>query len=303
MANFKVNKQWLKISVECDPQLVGAITDFMVGVMDAGVEVEVEDKLLTRVVNGYLENPGRMHEVNETIEQLSDHLTLLADIFKAGVPTLTTETIEDQDWLSNWKKHFHPFAIVPSLVIAPTWEKYRIKEGEQLIEMDPGMAFGTGHHPTTTLSVRLIWQVMAAENGITVLDVGTGTGILAMAAALFGAEKVLGIDNDPEAVTVAEKNVRANGLDTKIQIAISALSDLDQPFFLVVANIIHDVLFEMADDLSRLTTDSGHLILSGILHGEQSRSMIDCFEKRGFVLIRSEELEEWSGLLFSKFPI
>jgi len=295
-----MSKKWLKISVTCDPQMVSAVTDFMVGIMEAGVEVGVEDKLLTRVVNGYLQHHSHPDEMNQTVDQLKSHLTLLADIFTVDVPEITIETVEDQDWSSNWKKHFHPFAIVPSLIIAPTWEKYQPGEGEQLIEMDPGMAFGTGHHPTTTISVRLIQEVILGGEGVTVLDVGTGTGVLGMAALLFGATSVLGIDNDPEAVTVAKKNVSANNLDTKMELSISSLSEIKQTFSLVVANIIHDVLFEMADELSRVTDYSGHLILSGILHGKQTESMIKTFENRGMTLIRCERKKEWSGMLFKK---
>ncbi len=293
-----MNKQWLKISVECDPQLVDSITDFLVGIMEAGVEVGVEDKLLTSVINGYLDKPPGDHERGEKIDQLTDHLILLAEIFNVAVPSVSSQLIEDQDWSANWKKFFKPFEIVPTLIISPTWEKYQVKSGEQMIEMDPGMAFGTGHHPTTTISVRLIQQVMLEKEGITVLDVGTGTGVLGMAAMLLGAEKVVAIDNDPEAVLVAQRNVKANELQKKMQVGSTVLSDVEQRFSLVVANIIHDVLLEMVDDLCRLTQDGGHLILSGILIGEQTKSMIDCFKKRGLTLVREEELEEWFGLLF-----
>ncbi len=120
--------------------------------------------------------------------------------------------IDEEDWGKNWKDHFKPFTIVPGLVIAPTWEEYQPAAGEAVITMDPGMAFGTGHHATTSLSLELIRRTLVENGGQRLLDVGTGTGILGMAALLFGAKDVLGLDNDPEAVSAAEENVRRNSL-------------------------------------------------------------------------------------------
>lgn len=297
-----MKRRWLKVTIDCDRGLVDAVTDFLVGVMDAGVEVGVEDRLRTSVVRGYLECHGQTVDNDDTILKLKGHLKLLADIFEAPLPSLSVELIEEQDWSSSWKKFFKPFAIIPSLIIAPTWEKYHVKEGEQLIEIDPGMAFGTGHHPTTTLSVHFIRRAISMGNGeeVSVLDVGTGTGILGMVAVLFGARRVLGIDNDPEAVAVAKENVRGNGLEAAMSVSSASLSQIDPCFSLVTANIIHDVLQAMADDLDRLTAPGGHLILSGILHGDQSQSMIECFEKKGLILIDTGIMEEWAALLFLK---
>lgn len=295
-----MNERWLKISVQCDPQLVDSVVDFMVGVMDAGVEVGVENRPLTRMINGFCLDYDRTQDQNGKMKMLENHLKLLAEIFDVAVPTSTVEIVDDLDWANNWKKHFHPFALVPSLIIAPTWENVELEAGEQLIVMDPGMAFGTGQHPTTALSAQFIQQCVLGQEDLTVLDVGTGTGVLGMAAALFGAERVLGIDNDPEAVKVAQKNIGINELGEKMRVSDVPLSHINQSFSLVVANIIHDVLFEMADDLYRLTIDSGNLILSGILKGDQTISMIDCFTKRGLTLVASDEKEEWAGLLFAK---
>ena len=107
------------------------------------------------------------------------------------------EILEDQDWSETWKVHFKPFAIVPGLVIAPTWEQYETASDEQVIMMDPGMAFGTGHHETTRLCLELLRESEPICSGCTMRDVCTGTGILAMVALLFGARRAIGIDNDP----------------------------------------------------------------------------------------------------------
>jgi ribosomal protein L11 methyltransferase len=124
-----------------------------------------------------------------------------------------------------------------------------------------------------------------------------------MAAVLFGAGEVLGIDNDPEAVSAAEENVRRNSLQDRMRISLAPLSSLEKPYEIVVANIVHDVLIGMADDLTRLTADGGTLILSGILAGEQVENIINVFTAKGFQLSGQENREEWSALRLAKFTV
>jgi ribosomal protein L11 methyltransferase len=166
--------------------------------------------------------------------------------------------------------------------------------------MDPGMAFGTGHHATTSLSLDLLRQIIANNDkkDLSVLDVGCGTGILGMGAALFGATKVLGIDNDPEAVRVATGNVALNKCDSVMDVSITALTELTQPFDCIVANIIHDVLITMIGDFKRLIVPNGSLVLSGILQGYQERNIIEQFEKSVFSLIKNRKQGEWVALYF-----
>jgi len=165
------------------------------------------------------------------------------------------------------------------------------------------MAFGTGHHATTALSLELLKGVLVKRDGASVLDVGTGTGILGMAAVLFGADRVVGIDNDPEAIAAASENVRRNGLEENMSISLTPLSTLVGSFSIVVANIIHDVLLDMAGDLDRLTAGGGRLILSGILTGEQSDNIIQQISKRGFSLTQHLQQKEWSAMLFEKMAV
>jgi ribosomal protein L11 methyltransferase len=166
--------------------------------------------------------------------------------------------------------------------------------------MDPGMAFGTGHHATTSLTIEFIRETVAGTTGLRLLDVGTGTGILGMAALLFGAERILGIDNDPEAVRAAEQNVRRNLLQDRMGVSLAPLSSLENPYEVVVANIVHDVLVDMADDLARLTLEGGTLILSGILAGKQVDNIQTVFRDRGLRLLSQERRQEWAALRFTK---
>lgn len=294
-------KTWLKITITTDPVLIDPLSDFLMGVTDAGVEIGVDDQTVLQTLNVYLaEADLAQSEKDRIIGQISAYLAEIAAIFQVDRPVMTTSDFAEEDWGSTWKKHFIPFAIVPDLIIAPTWEQYQAVPGETVIVMDPGMAFGTGHHATTSLSLALLRDVVRSTSGIRVLDVGTGTGILGMAAALFGAAEVLGIDNDPLAVAAADENVRRNGLEKIMQVAATPLASLPGSYSLVVANIIHDTLLEMAPILGQLTEPAGALILSGILQGPQTENIVDCFQQRGFRLERCEQLAEWSALLLIK---
>ncbi len=292
---------WLKITIRADAALVEPLSDFLMGLTEAGVEIGVDDHDSLQTVHMYLARADLEESERERILlQIRSYLDELADIFQVPVPTVTVSEFVEEDWGSNWKKHFTPFAIVPGLVIAPTWEQYRAGPGEAVIVMDPGMAFGTGHHATTSLSLALVEDVVRNGGGRRVLDVGTGTGILGMAAALFGADAVLAIDNDPEAVTAAAANVSRNGLGAVVEVAATPLEQVAGPFSLVVANIIHDTLVEMAETLCRLTEEGGALVVSGILQGEQTDNIVRCFAEKGFRLARCEQLTEWSALLLRK---
>ena len=298
--NNMSENRWLKLTIATDPALIEPIGDYLVGVIDAGVETGAPDEANYGIVTGYVQKANLTdEEVGSIIAQVTAYLAELARMFAVPRPELTWTMIAEEDWGTSWKQHFKPFAIVDGLVIAPTWEEYRPAAGEMVIVMDPGMAFGTGHHATTCLSLKFLQQSLTGSKGRRVLDVGTGTGILGMAAVLFGADKVLGIDNDPEAVTAATENVGRNGLQDRMEVSLAALSSLTGCYEIVVANIVHDVLIAMADDLVRLTAPRGTLILSGILVGEQVDNIVRVFSGRGLVPVERAARQEWAALLFS----
>jgi ribosomal protein L11 methyltransferase len=292
---------WLKISITTNPILTDAIEDFLVGISGASVELAVDQSAQEVTINAWFDKSQQDHaDIDFSLNQLESYLHELAEIFVVPAPTITRSFIADEDWSASWKEHFKPFAIIPGLIIAPTWEPYQGKENEKVIVMDPGMAFGTGHHATTALSLQLLQGALHESSNSSVLDVGTGTGILGMAAALFGASQVLAIDNDPEAVRAAQENCTRNRLQELMTVEITALASLPAPFSLVVANIVHDALLELAPDLVRLTAPGGQLILSGILIGPQVTSIIGCFNTLGFSLKQQEQSKEWAALRFVK---
>ncbi len=188
--------------------------------------------------------------------------------------------------------------IVPGLVIKPSWETYQAADNVKIIEMDPGQAFGTGQHESTRMALALLAHRFAEGPPMEkVLDVGTGTGILAMAAVLFGANSAVAIDNDPEAVRVAMENVADNGLADNIVVSTMDLAVVQGTFPLILANIVHDVLVEMAPRFRELCAAGGGVILAGILRGEQEENIIRVYGKRGFSLQKSLHDGEWAALL------
>ncbi|MEE4243403.1 MAG: 50S ribosomal protein L11 methyltransferase [Desulfopila sp.] len=295
-------KRWLQITLVADPVLVDAIADYAVGMIDAGVEIEENDDITRKKINIYIEKEDlSLAEMDTIVLQLEGHIFELAEIFHVQVPQLSRQTFGEEDWGKNWKKYFSPFAVAPGLIIAPTWEHYQAQGHEKVLIMDPGMAFGTGHHATTALVVELLMEVIRDYDAKQcVLDVGTGTGVLGMAAALLGAEQVYGIDNDPVAVAVAAENIVKNDLGSRMDVADIPLKEVRGPYSLVLANIVHDVLVTMAADLYRVTSPEGHLILSGILQGEQVDSIRSLYERHGFSFLRQLGRGEWAALLFRK---
>ncbi len=295
-------KEWLKVQIKTEPVLIEPISDFLIGIIGAGVETGARGEDSYGIVTGYVAQSDLDQEaIDILLDKLFSFLQELALLFNVAEPVLTSTMILDEDWGRSWKEHFKPFPIVPGLIISPTWEEYQKAPGEMLLEMDPGMAFGTGHHATTSLSLALLKGVLATDTiKRKILDVGTGTGILGMAAVLFGAGEVLGIDNDPDAVKAAEENVVRNGLQKSMQVSLAPLSALAGEYQVVVANIVHDILLDISTDLTRLTANNGVLILSGILVGEQVESVVSRFVESGFVLKKEKVRGEWVALMFTK---
>ena len=295
-------KEWLKVQIKTEPVLIEPISDFLIGIIGAGVETGARGEDSYGIVTGYVAQSDLDQEaIDILLDKLFSFLQELALLFNVAEPVLTSTMILDEDWGRSWKEHFKPFPIVPGLIISPTWEEYQKAPGEMLLEMDPGMAFGTGHHATTSLSLALLKGVLATDTiKRKILDVGTGTGILGMAAVLFGSGEVLGIDNDPDTVKAAEENVVRNGLQKSMQVSLAPLSALAGEYQVVVANIVHDILLDISTDLTRLTANNGVLILSGILVGEQVESVVSRFVESGFVLKKEKVRGEWVALMFTK---
>ena len=210
-----------------------------------------------------------------------------------------TGSIPDEDWKFSYRKHFKVEVISPRLVVRPPWESVAPVSGQKVLTLDPGIAFGTGQHPTTRACLDAIDALAAEDAGHTFLDVGCGSGILAIAAALEGFREVRGFDNDPDAVRNANENAAANGLGALFFEGDLSAPDVTAPADVVAANVLAPVLVRFAREVGALVNPGGRLILSGILD-EQYAEVRDAYAALGFAEISSRLIGEWRTGLFSR---
>jgi ribosomal protein L11 methyltransferase len=295
--NDQTSPKWLKISLICPETVLEAVSDLIGVLSGSGVE-QTPVREGTSTVSGFFRlDQGKSRE--QILGRLEKEITPLFQLYRLTAPEPVCSTIDDEDWSTSWKQFFKPFTIIPGLVIKPSWESYESRPDEQVIEIDPGMAFGTGRHSSTKLALVFIHDCFQDNPPKNVLDVGTGTGILAMAAVLFGAEQVLAIDNDSEAVRVATENIANNKLQHKINTTATELADIRGSFDLICANIVHDVLVNLAPDIARLLSPGGRLVLAGILRGSQEKNIINIYREMNINLFKRAQEDEWASLLLT----
>ena len=231
-------------------------------------------------------------EVKERLAQLRDFG------LEIGKTQLTTQQLAEEDWADNWKKYFEPARITYDLTIVPSWTDYEAGPSEKVIKLDPGMAFGTGTHPTTKMSLFALEQVL--RGGETVLDVGTGSGVLSIASSLLGAKEIFAYDLDDVAVRVAQENIALNAGTENIHVAAGdLLKGVDIEADVIVANILADILVNLTDDAYRLLKDEGYLIMSGII-SEKWDLVRESAEAAGFFLETHMIQGEWNACVFKK---
>ncbi|MBE5766047.1 MAG: 50S ribosomal protein L11 methyltransferase [Clostridiales bacterium] len=239
--------------------------------------------------------------ITDTLARVENELAALK-VRAADLPLGKLETqisnVDDEDWAESWKKQYKPFRLGKHMVVKPGWEVYEAQEGDKIIEIDPGMAFGTGTHETTGMCVELIEQYM--QPGMKAIDIGTGTGILAIAAALQGAGDVLATDLDPVAVRVAAENVRVNGFDSVIRTREGdLLQAVNETADIVIANIIADVIAMLAEPVRAHIEDGGMFICSGIAR-ERSAFVLEALNKAGYHSLDIREKGEWMAIAARK---
>ncbi|MCH4007068.1 MAG: 50S ribosomal protein L11 methyltransferase [Eubacterium sp.] len=215
-----------------------------------------------------------------------------------GSMKITEQIRDDADWKDKWKAYFKPFHVSEHLVVCPSWEKYDPQEGEKIITIDPGMAFGTGTHETTSMCLALLEKYL--KKGTKVLDAGTGSGILSIAAALLGAGEVLGVDVDRDAVRVAQENIAINHCEN---IARAEFGDLtkgvDYEADLIVGNLMAELICMLAEGIAAHLHKDGVFIASGIL--TEKEDMVEkAVTEAGLDLIEKQEKGEWSAMVFQK---
>ena len=233
---------------------------------------------------------------------VAECISFLRERFAASDLTdakIETVGVNEEDWANSWKAYYKPIKIGERLVIVPAWEKYTPADGELIVRMDPGMAFGTGTHETTRLVIKLLENYTKA--GCRMLDVGTGSGILAICASKLGAGECRAYDIDPMAVRVANENIKDSGL-TNITCEVSDLLrqvDKSKPYDLICANIVADIIIRMTPDVGELMHQDTVLLASGIIM-ERSQDVVECFEEHGFRIVERLEENGWCGLAVMK---
>jgi len=267
--------KWLKVELSVSPVLADALSNFLTEIGAQGVYQEEPEFPATgdfgetsrkEVLKAFLPFDIRLeHRIASLKTYLDSLIYLFPEIEELG---LSTEEVADQDWGEEWKKYFKPLRVSKNIIIKPTWERYTSGGRDIVIEIDPGMAFGTGQHPSTRMCLEAIEDIIFKDRSIKnwrVLDVGTGTGILGIACAKLGAEKVVCVDIDKKAVEIARENVAINHLGNTIEVINRDVSTINEPFDLIVANLTAKILIRLRTHLVSLIEGTGYLVISGII--------------------------------------
>jgi ribosomal protein L11 methyltransferase len=299
---------WLEVSLTVNGELAEAVADVLARFAPNGVMTEQGVKFVNDEDEGTATGPITVRaylpmdeHIEETRQKLEESLYYLGTIQPLPAPTFTP--IADQNWMEAWKQHYKPIPIGKRLMIVPAWldspEPNRIP-----IKIDPGMAFGTGTHPTTQLCLALMENYIRTDGRV--IDVGCGSGILSIAALKLGAEQALGVDIDLESVKNSRENAGVNEIGDELMLGQGSVKEiLDGKFAfksapLVVANILAPVIIRLFDmGLADLVEPNGAIILSGILQ-EQSQSVIEAAQAKGLRMNEKSQMGDWVALAMSR---
>ena len=305
---------WIEIRVITKSEALEPVSGIFYGLDCKGVAIEDPNDILGRdkgpltwdfadinvleykgevaVVKGYFSEEDN---IEETIKYIEDKITELKEIgFDLGQGKVEVKKMHEQDWANTWKQYYKPTKVGERIVVKPIWEDYELKNDELLVELDPGMAFGTGTHETTRMCIQALEEYVKKDS--TVFDVGCGSGILAIAAAKLGAKKAVGVDLDPVAVESSLENIGYNNLDN-IEILHGNLLDvIDGKADIVVANIIAEVICILTEDVSKAINTGGYFITSGIIH-DRVEMVTNKLEECGFEVEKINKDGEWNCII------
>lgn len=279
-----------------DPELLNNYID--AGQWDfSGIERAEDTSIVT--VKAYLPVDEDLDDKLRTFElRIKEFKSMTDDDMEKGPCTISWNTVRDEDWADNWKAYFHPEKVGGMLVIKPTWEDYEASPDDIVIELDPGSAFGTGTHPTTAMCLRELETLV--KGGMRIFDVGTGSGVLSIAAAKLGATDVTAMDYDKVAVEVAAENIRQNGVEDVVKTGVSdILKSFDGKADLIVANIIADIIIMLFDELDEHLAEGGRLLASGII-SERLADVTEACLAHGFVVDKVTEEKGWVAMTISR---
>jgi ribosomal protein L11 methyltransferase len=305
----KLDMKWIEAKVRFDHAEPDLAADLVAAVFfDLDLQgVVIEDPLLAadadlaedaiaipgaHAVVGYFAGDRRGEWIADQLVQKLDRLKETTGM----ICRVSYRQVDDRNWAEAWKAHFRPQRIGKHLVVKPSWRDYRFETGDLVIELDPGMAFGTGTHPTTALCLALIERHL--QPGADVLDIGTGSGILMIAAARLGAGSVHGLDKDELAVDVAAENLRRNRIEPQHWSVCCGdlVHTVKGAYHLIVANILAPVIIELLDDLDRVLASDGLFICSGIIRASKD-SVLEKMHACGFRPLEIRDREGWTAIV------
>ncbi len=238
--------------------------------------------------------------LGETVEEIKNAINnLLLFEIDLGPNKVTISEVNEEEWATAWKKYYRPVKISEKFTIVPTWEQYEpTSEDDLVIELDPGMAFGTGTHPTTVLSIQALEKLV--KPGDVVYDVGTGSGVLSIASCLLGAEKVHAVDLDEVAIKSARLNIKLNQVHDKIVLKQNNLLDgFQEKANIIVANLLAEIILLLTDDAYQLLTDDGYFIASGIIN-QKRKEVEKALKSSGFTIYETLMMQDWITIIGKK---
>ncbi|MGL5648714.1 MAG: 50S ribosomal protein L11 methyltransferase [Clostridium sp.] len=305
---------WTEIKIKTTSEAIEPISGIFYGLDCKGVSVEDPNDILGReqgpltwdfadinvlehkgefaVVKGYFAEEDNIEDILSFVKEKVAELKEFG--IDVGLGEVVMEKTHEEDWANNWKKYYKPSKITEKLVVKPIWEEYEPKNDELVIELDPGMAFGTGDHETTSMCLKALDKYV--EKDSVVFDVGCGSGILAIGAAKLGAKKAIGVDLDPVAVESAKENVGYNNLENVEVIYGNLVEVIEGKADIVVANILAEIICVLIDDVKRVLKENGLFITSGIIH-ERVKMVTDKLEADGFEIIEVNTDGEWNCIV------
>lgn len=309
---------WLEVSVNTHSESVEVVSSILIELGSKGVSIEdpqdyyqltdeqlewlkVQQKDLyetdTVIVKGYFQPSQWSKDSDVLLHEKLEEIKVYG--LQTGPLSVQVKEVGEEDWANAWKQYYFPVRVTRFLTVVPSWIDYeKEQDDELLIELDPGLAFGTGTHPTTQLSLTALEQTIRGNESV--LDVGTGSGVLSIASKLLGASKVTAFDIDEMATRVAKENIALNPTIGEIEVfENNLLVGIDQKSDLIVANILAEILLQMPQDAYRNLNDDGCLILSGIIESK-ANEVKEAYEKAGFTLVERMTMKEWNCFIMKK---
>lgn len=304
-----MDKEWMEVSIVTTSEAIEAVSGILYNTGVKGVSIEdpediefkkknpgdwdyFDETLLVvkegAIVKGYYKQDENFDEYLEYIKEGVNNLEQFG--IDKGKGLITACKVNEEDWENNWKKYYKPTKIGDRVVVKPIWENYEAKDEEIIVELDPGMAFGTGTHETTRMCIKALEKYVKPES--TVFDIGTGSGILAITAAKLKAKEVIGVDLDPVAVKSASENVKYNYIDNIKILHGNLMEVVEGKADIVVANIIADIIIFLVDGVKDFISTGGRFISSGIIK-DRKDDVVRKLEESGFVVEEVNVDGEW----------